>query len=188
MSSPGPRRVRYEIDQSRNRKPIDSSALPVGLKTFEVGGRGRYEGRRSHLRAVALQCLYEEEVGRHPLSSVMLQRLRSLADAGIRVTGEGRAYMRQLVAGVVENRERLDTRIEELARRFPVHTLSFIDRNILRLALCELEREEFGTPVKVVITEAVQLAECYGSEVSPRFVHGVLGAALQQESAAADLA
>jgi N utilization substance protein B len=32
-----------------------------------------------------------------------------------------------------------------------------------------------GTPVKVVINEAIELAKLYGSDSTPRFVNGVLG-------------
>ena len=31
-------------------------------------------------------------------------------------------------------------------------------------------------PVKVIVNEAVELAKIYGSDASPRFIHGVLGA------------
>lgn len=185
MTNPkGPRRIRYEIDESRNRKPVDSSALPIRATMISVSAKNAYEGRHSHYRAAALQCLYERETSSHLPSQVMVQRFHSLQQAGIPVSAEGRKYVRRLVAGVVENQAALDACIAQVARRFPVETLSFIDRNILRLALCEVEHEKFDTPVKVVIAEAIRLAECYGSAISPRFVHGVLGAALKARVAA----
>ena len=52
--------------------------------------------------------------------------------------------------------------------------LGAIERSVLRLAAAELAREE--TPVKVVLQEAVRLAERYGTERSARFVNGVLDA------------
>lgn len=183
MRKTGPRKILYEVDKSRNRKPIDSSALPTSTTTIPVSDRKVYEGRHSHYRAAALQCLYEQEAAHHTPSQVMVQRFHSLTEAGISITVEGQKYVRRLVAGVIEGQDRLDARIEQVAKRFPVGTLSFIDRNILRLALCEVEHKEFDTPVKVVIAEAIKLAECYGSDISPRFVHGVLGAALKAEAA-----
>ncbi len=183
MRQRGPRKVRYEVDQSRNRKSVDSSALPTQTVTISVSNQNAYEGRHSHYRAAALQCLYEREAAHHTPSQVMVQRFHSLTMAGISVSPEGQKYVRRLVAGVIEDQVQLDARIEQVARRFPVETLSFIDRNILRLALCELTHEDFDTPVKVVISEAIRLAECYGSDISPRFVHGVLGAALKAQAA-----
>ena len=56
-----------------------------------------------------------------------------------------------------------------------------IDRNILRIALVELS-EAVGTPPKVAINEAVDLAKMFGSDSSPRFVNGVLGAAVGEHT------
>ena len=52
--------------------------------------------------------------------------------------------------------------------------LGVIERSVLRVAAAELRRGE--TPPRVVIQEAVRLAERYGSEQSARFVNGVLDA------------
>ncbi len=183
MRQKGPRKVRYVVDKSRNQKPLDSSALPTQTATISISDQSAYQGRHSHYRAAALQCLYEREASHHTPSQVMVQRFHSLALAGISVSAESQKYVRRLVAGVIENQVQLDSLIEQVARKFPVETLSFIDRNILRLALCELNREDFNTPVKVVISEAIRLAECYGSDISPRFVHGVLGSALKAQAA-----
>jgi N utilization substance protein B len=48
-----------------------------------------------------------------------------------------------------------------------------IDRNILRIALWELEHRP-ETPVAVIISEAVRLAKVYSTERSGGFVNGVL--------------
>ena len=51
--------------------------------------------------------------------------------------------------------------------------MSRVDRNILRIAVCEL-RNFATTPVKVVINEAVELAKRFGTGDSPAFVNGIL--------------
>jgi N utilization substance protein B len=38
-----------------------------------------------------------------------------------------------------------------------------------------------GTPTKVVINEAIELAKNYGSDTASRFVNGVLGALAERE-------
>ena len=48
-----------------------------------------------------------------------------------------------------------------------------VDRNILRLGICELLFET-STPPKVVINEAVEIAKKFGSEDSPDFINGIL--------------
>jgi N utilization substance protein B len=39
-----------------------------------------------------------------------------------------------------------------------------------------------GTPVKVAINEAVELAKAFGSDSAPRFVNGVLGSLVKHEN------
>jgi N utilization substance protein B len=85
------------------------------------------------------------------------------------------SFVRELVQGVVENRERLDAVIQAHAPRFPVAQLSVIDRNILRLAILEFLIYS-KVPVRVAINEAVELAKDFSSDSSPRFINGVLGA------------
>ncbi len=53
-----------------------------------------------------------------------------------------------------------------------------VDRNILRIAIFEMSDPEVDTPSKVAINEAVEMAKIFGSDSSPRFVNGVLGALL----------
>jgi N utilization substance protein B len=60
--------------------------------------------------------------------------------------------------------------------------MSPVDRNVIRLAVVELEA---GTvPPRVVMDEAIEISREYGSLESPRFVNGVLDALYKQQSAA----
>ncbi|MEO1442633.1 MAG: transcription antitermination factor NusB, partial [Chloroflexota bacterium] len=61
-----------------------------------------------------------------------------------------------------------------VAQEFPLDSVAIVDRNILRIAVCE---HSFigGMPVGIVVDEAVKLAVQFGSDVAPRFVNGVLG-------------
>ncbi len=67
---------------------------------------------------------------------------------------------------------RLDAELERAADRWRLERLAVVDRNILRLAACELEGA--ATPPKVVIDEAVRLARWFGGPKSPAFVNGIL--------------
>ncbi len=71
-------------------------------------------------------------------------------------------------------REDSDELLVKHARHWELSRLAMIDRNILRLAACELLRAE--TPFKVVITEALKLAQEFSTAESPRFINGVLDA------------
>lgn len=79
----------------------------------------------------------------------------------------------KLVNGVIEAREELDRSIEAASEHWSVARMPLIDRNILRLGLHELQSEP-GTPVAVIISEAVRLAGTYSTERSASFVNGVL--------------
>jgi N utilization substance protein B len=90
------------------------------------------------------------------------------------IPDEGRPFARLLVQGVVKNKEQLDVLIATYAPEWPVDQMWVIDRNVLRIALFEFLIDG-GTPPKVAINEAVELAKAFGSDSSPRFVNGVLG-------------
>jgi N utilization substance protein B len=125
---------------------------------------------RHDARVLALQVLYEADSTSHLAGEVLARHLRE-AERPESV----RAYASLLVSGVVTDRDALDASIARLAPDFPADQLAVIDRNILRMALFELQQDD--VPVKVAINEAVDLAKEFGSDASARFVNGVLGAA-----------
>jgi N utilization substance protein B len=126
-------------------------------------------GTRRKARIIALQALYEiDSVGRK--AEVVVDRL--LAEGGL--SEENSNFVRELVGGVVQNKEEIDLSIRRFAPAWPVEQIAMIDRNILRLAIFEILFDN-KVPIKVAISEAVELAKSYGSENSSRFVNGVLG-------------
>ena len=94
------------------------------------------------------------------------------------------AFARQLVLGVVADRERLDATIRRFAPAWPLEELALVDKSILRLGIHEIRLKK--VPPKVAINEAVELAKSYGSDSSPKFVNGVLGSVYAHVAEAAD--
>jgi N utilization substance protein B len=87
-------------------------------------------------------------------------------------------YAGQLVRQTHEHRRRYDELIAAAALRWDIARMPITDRNIMRMALCEmLDRDE--PPVKVAIDEAIELAKIFGTAESPHFVNGVLDAVLR---------
>ncbi len=121
-----------------------------------------------------MQSLYEWDFrGRHPehLEEIMERNIAEFA-SGLEDTD----FIRQLVAGVIEHIAQLDAIIEKAAPQWPLDQIAIVDRNVLRLGLCELlfgKRDE--VPPKVAINEAIELAKSFGGESSGKFVNGVLG-------------
>ena len=127
-------------------------------------------GTRHKARTIALQALYEVDCGDRKAGPVLE---RYLAEADL--SEENSDFVRGLVDGVVSNRDDIDGNIHRFAPAWPVDQLAMIDRNILRLAIFEILFDN-KVPVKVAVSEAVELAKAFGSENSARFVNGVLGA------------
>jgi N utilization substance protein B len=126
-------------------------------------------GARRKARALALQALYEIDSVGHEAGEVVTRLLASEA-----LPEENAAFTRELVSGVIQNRETIDQNIRRFAPAWPIEQIPVIDRNILRLAIFELLFDN-RVPVKVAINEAVELAKRFGSDSSPKFVNGVLG-------------
>ncbi|MQY55386.1 MAG: transcription antitermination factor NusB, partial [Dehalococcoidia bacterium] len=93
----------------------------------------------------------------------------------------GEVFVRELVDGVLTNKDRIDSMIQTYAPAWPVAQLATIDRNILRLAIFEISLNN-RVPVKAAINEAVELAKTFGSENSAKFINGVLGTVSAQSS------
>ncbi len=125
-------------------------------------------GRR-RARVLALQTLYEVDTAGHPPEEI-LSRLLAQGPAREEVA----AFAKELVKGVLENRERIDEVIARAAPAYPVGQLAVVDRNILRLAIEEILMNN-ETPVRAAINEAIELAKKFGGDSSARFVNGVLG-------------
>jgi len=124
---------------------------------------------RRKARIAALQALYEADVSGHePLAALT----RLCQEGGLTETQT--TFARELVEGVLAQREVIDEIIRRAAPQWPVEQLSAIDRNILRLAIREILMNN-GAPIRAAINEAVELAKSFGSDSSAKFVNGVLG-------------
>ena len=147
---------------------------------------------------MALQALFEADKTKHSAISVldrMITELEILEDASsylqrisemrlvdalekqIKNVRLAEPYARELIEGVGIDLHKVDQKIREFAPEFPVQQLSGIDRNILRVAIWEGMFHK-GTPPKVIINEAVEIAKAFGTEASAKFINGVLGALL----------
>ncbi len=126
-------------------------------------------GARRRARTLALQALYEIDSVGHDVDGVVTRLL-----ATGELSEENASFVRELVVGVIQNKEEIDNNIKNFATTWPIKQIPLVDRNILRLAIFEILLDN-KVPVKVAIDEAVELAKTFGSDSSPKFVNGVLG-------------
>jgi N utilization substance protein B len=132
--------------------------------------RARGAPPRRRARVLAFETLYETDLAHHRPGEVLHRRAVDLQPQP-----EVAEYAQELLAGVLEHRHELDDIIQARASAWPVAQMAAVDRNILRLGLYECLYKRDTVPVKVAISEAVELAKLYGSDSSARFVNGVLG-------------
>ena len=124
----------------------------------------------SRARARALQALYAWDMrGGEQLEKVATQVWDDLA-----VAPEERRIAGLIVRTVAQKGAAIDALLGEVTENWRLERLGAIERCVLRLAAAELERGE--TPPRVVLQEAVRLAERYGTATSAKFVNGVLDA------------
>lgn len=99
------------------------------------------------------------------LESVPLEQLKDVP-----------AFSLSLAVGVLAKKDTIDEIIGKAAPEWPVEKIDIMNRNILRLGIYELLfGAEMGTPKKVAINEAIEMAKAFGGENSAKFVNGVLG-------------
>ena len=123
-------------------------------------------------RVVSMQTLFEYTIREnYDLQKILDYNQKVFAKSIVDTT-----FLRELVFGVIKNREELDNRIGEYALEWPVEKLALVERVLLEIGLYELIYMK-DTPYAVVINEAVELAKTYGDESSGKFINGVLSTA-----------
>jgi N utilization substance protein B len=115
-------------------------------------------GRRA-ARRTALFLLYQWDVTGQPLASLY--------------EGEVDSFARETAEAVAAEAPELDARITEAAEGWTADRLGAIERNILRIAVHELDGDDI--PDEVAIDEAVTLAKRYATDDAARLVNGILG-------------
>lgn len=128
-------------------------------------------GSRRKARAFALQMLYAADAA----GGVDVETAsRSWGENfEIDVDEAGREFARDLARSAMEHLPAVDEIIAGASKNWRLDRMARVDRNILRLAACEL-KYFLDMPVKVVINEAVELAKRFGTAESPAFVNGIL--------------
>jgi len=152
--------------------PADEPTLPSrpGRRGKADAATVKAERVETRGRARALQALYAADLR----DLTKLERIASHVFDDLAVDAGERAFASKLVATVAFRGAALDAALSEVTANWRLERLGAIERSVLRLGAAEMERGE--TPVKVVIQEAVHLAERFGTARSARFVNGVLDA------------
>ncbi len=126
-------------------------------------------GKRHRARELALSFLYQSEFYSHETMEARLEEFWAEHPA----KPETRSFAETLIRGVTTNRKSIDVTLSSSVEHWVLTRLALVDLSILRLAAYELLFHD-GTPLKVAIDEAIELAKAYGGAESGAFVNGVL--------------
>ena len=144
-------------------------------------------GKRRTAREMAVQMLFQSDIGGSPLPQIFnsfdlaeylareepsdkkQERPEAPADPRTEFARKRRRveeafhYAQDLVRGTVEHQEKIDDMIRAQADNWRLERMPAVDRNLLRLAIYEMLHER-ETPKLVVMDEAIELAKKFGSE------------------------
>ena len=125
-------------------------------------------------RETAFRVLYQADVAGGTLAEAWAIREREERP------GKGaRALVADLLAVLEARRDEVDAVLSECAERWTLERLAATDRAVMRSAVAELLGRP-GTPARVVLDEAIEIAKRFGAADSGRFVNGVLDRAARR--------
>lgn len=129
---------------------------------------------RHRSRQRALQVLYQWDMTKRPVEEAISSFYDTLYSDETSEQPPRDEFMEELAKGTSEMAEGIDHRIAAKSENWRLDRMPTVDRNILRLAIYEMSRQD--TPPAVVIDEALELARQFSGEESVSFINGILDA------------
>lgn len=129
-------------------------------------------------RELALQALFQldfnEITPEEALTNVYNERQN--------VSAQSLDYARILLLGTLDKKTAIDEVITTLSKDWKIDRMPGVDRNIVRMALFEMDYGTEKLSPGVIINEAIELAKAFATEESSKFVNGVLGSLVKQRA------
>ena len=125
-------------------------------------------------RVFAMQLLYAMEISGATAGESLPGVLEAQA-----ITDEMKKYGMKLVDLVQAHKPELDAEIEACSVHGGIERMAMLDRIVLRIAMVELLYIP-SVPMKVVVSEAVQIAAKFSTDSSGTFVNGLLAGFMQK--------
>ena len=135
----------------------------------------RKKDPRHRAREATLQILYQWEIS-HVDVDEAASTFFTLQWPNLDPPAEDlRAFATALAHDTVERLAAIDTLIAETAERWRPERMAVLDRLILRMSVCEMQRDP-QTPAAVIINEGLELGRTFSTEESVKFINGMLDA------------
>ncbi|MGH7742873.1 MAG: transcription antitermination factor NusB [Candidatus Eiseniibacteriota bacterium] len=132
------------------------------------------ESARRRARELAFRVVYQADL----TSDSCAETWRTLRDAE-HLSDDQSQLVSDVVACLGTRGDDVDRALAEGAEHWSLARLAATDRAVLRLAVAELWARP-GTPARVVLDEAIEIAKRFGSAASGAFVNGVLDRVARQ--------
>ncbi len=129
---------------------------------------------RRQARVRVMQSLFQADVGGADPERVLLEGKRTDDNP------KGAAYAGDLLRGILKNQAEIDAVISRLSQEWALGRMATVDRQILRVGACEILFSEI--PAAVAINEAVEIAKLYSNLEGARFINGILGAIVKEQT------
>jgi N utilization substance protein B len=126
---------------------------------------------RTKARKRALDILFQSDVRGDEIATILAAEAKRAANEPAREASW--LYAREIVDGIIDNREEIDEQITTFAKDWSLARMPAVDRALLRIASWEILFND-EVPAAVAIDEAVELAKEFSTDESGAFVHGVL--------------
>jgi N utilization substance protein B len=126
---------------------------------------------RTKARKRALDILFQADVRGDEIATILAAEAKRAANEPARQASW--LYAREIVDGVIDNRDAIDEQITTFAKDWSLARMPAVDRAVLRMAAWEILYND-EVPAAVAIDEAVELAKEFSTDDSGSFVHGVL--------------
>jgi len=124
---------------------------------------------RRKAREYALKILYMMDI-REEFNSFLIENFEK---DEVEKNKKIKDFAIEIIKGVIENMKEIDEIISKVSLNWDIKRMSYIDRNILRIATYEIMLRE-DIPSVVSINEAIEISKKYGDEDSPKFINGIL--------------
>ncbi|WP_395754296.1 transcription antitermination factor NusB [uncultured Megasphaera sp.] len=140
---------------------------------------------RHRARQKALEILFSREFhGKDDIQyqeDEILNSVNGADDEDTPVVQDEENYCDYLVTTTTEHMNEFDQIIQSLAKGWDVSQMNRADKNVMRMALCELlYPKDVDMADAVILNEAIELAKEFSGHKSSRFVNGILGTYVRQ--------
>lgn len=139
-------------------------------------------------RVLAVETLYALDFNNNLREDVDLSLLPGKSEEEMAsIPEESLFYARYLIHGTLEKLDQIDEIISRYSINRPLERINLVDRNILRISVFSLLFSKDLHP-SIVIDEAVKLSQELSTDVTYKFINGLLDAVSKKEVAKNDTA